>query len=304
MTDIPQRSPERSIAAALEERKFSLLNRAIGIVRRSPTAAIGLLIIAIFAFMAVATNILVPHDPVGIYTDRILQGPSGTHWFGTDGNGMDVFSRVIFGARFAFGIAIPAVLIALVIGVPMGLWTGYRGGYVDEVLMRIFDALRVFPSIILALAVVAATGQSLVNVVLVIGILDSPVFARVVRAEVLTLRSSTYVEAAVAAGNPVWRIMFVHILPNAIQGAMAQSAVRAAWAVRISATLAFLGVGIQAPTPEWGAMIRQGAEFMVTGQWWVGIFPGVALIIMVLGLNMFGDGLQDLLSPQRKAEDK
>ena len=304
MTDIPQRSPERSIAAALEERKFSLLNRAIGIARRSPTAAIGLLIIAIFAFMAVATNILVPHDPVGIYTDRILQGPSGTHWFGTDGNGMDVFSRVIFGARFAFGIAIPAVVIALVIGVPMGLWTGYRGGWFDEVLMRIFDALRVFPSIILALAVVAATGQSLVNVVLVIGILDSPVFARVVRAEVLTLRSSTYVEAAVAAGNPVWRIMFVHILPNAIQGAMAQSAVRAAWAVRISATLAFLGVGIQAPTPEWGAMIRQGAEFMVTGQWWVGIFPGVALIIMVLGLNMFGDGLQDLLSPQRKAEDQ
>lgn len=304
MTDIPQRSPESSIAAALEVRKFSLINRAIGITRRSPTAAIGLLIIAIFAFMAVATNILVPHDPVGIYTDRILQGPSGTHWFGTDGNGMDVFSRVVFGARFAFGIAIPAVVIALVIGVPMGLWTGYRGGYFDEVLMRIFDALRVFPSIILALAVVAATGQSLVNVVLVIGILDSPVFARVVRAEVLTLRSSTYVEAAVAAGNPVWRIMFVHILPNAIQGAMAQSAVRAAWAVRISATLAFLGVGIQAPTPEWGAMIRQGAEFMVTGQWWVGIFPGVALIIMVLGLNMFGDGLQDLLSPQRKAEDK
>lgn len=303
MTDIPRNSG-RQIAAAPEEKKFSLLNRTIGIARRSPTAAIGVVIISIFAFMAIATNILVPHDPVGIYTDRILQAPSSVHWFGTDGNGMDVFSRVIFGARFAFGIAIPAVLISLTIGVPLGLWTGYRGGYPDEILMRVFDALRVFPSIILALAVVAATGQSLVNVVLVIGVLDSPVFVRVVRAEVLTLRSSTYVEAAVAAGNPVWRIMFVHILPNALQGALAQTAVRAAWAVRISATLAFLGVGIQAPTPEWGAMIRQGAEFMVTGQWWVGIYPGVALIIMVLGLNMFGDGLQDLLSPQRKAEDR
>lgn len=300
MTDIPN----QSVTVALEEPKFSLLNRAIGIARRSPTAAVGLFIIFVFGVMAVATNVLVPHDPVGIYTERILQGPSGTHWFGTDGNGMDVFSRVIFGARFAFGIAIPAVLIALTIGIPLGLWTGYRGGYLDEILMRVFDALRVFPSIILALAVVAATGQSLVNVVLVIGILDSPVFVRVVRSEVLALRSSTYVEAAVAAGNPVWRIMFVHILPNAIQGAMAQSAVRAAWAVRISATLAFLGVGIQAPTPEWGAMIRQGAEFMVSGQWWVGIFPGVALIIMVLGLNMFGDGLQDLLSPRRKAESQ
>jgi peptide/nickel transport system permease protein len=300
VTDIPN----RSVAVSLEEPKFSLLNRSIGIARRSPTAAVGLFIIFIFGVMAVATNVLVPHDPVGIYTDRILQGPSGTHWFGTDGNGMDVFSRVVFGSRFAFGIAIPAVLLSLSIGIPLGLWTGYRGGYLDEILMRFFDALRVFPSIILALAVVAATGQSLVNVVLVIGILDSPVFVRVVRSEVLALRSSTYVEAAVSAGNPVWRIMFVHLLPNAIQGAMAQSAVRAAWAVRISATLAFLGGGIQAPTPEWGAMIRQGAEFMVTGQWWVGIFPGVALIIMVLGLNMFGDGLQDLLSPRRKAENQ
>jgi peptide/nickel transport system permease protein len=170
--------------------------------------------------------------------------------------------------------------------------------------MRVFDALRVFPSIILAPAVVAAAGPSLLNVVLVIGFLDSPVFARVVRAEVIALRNSTFVESAVAAGNPTWRILFVHILPNAIQGAMAQSAVRAAWAVRISATLAFLGVGIQPPTPEWGAMIRQGAEYLVTGQWWVGVFPGIALILMVLGLNMLGDGLQDLLDPRRKAASK
>ena len=167
--------------------------------------------------------------------------------------------------------------------------------------MRFFDALRVFPSIILALTVVAAAGPSLINIVLVLGLLDSPVYARVVRAEVLALRGNSYVEAAVAAGNPTWRVLFVHLMPNAIQGAMAQGAVRAAWAVRISATLAFLGVGIQPPTPEWGAMIRQGAEYMVTGQWWVGIFPGAALIVMVLGLNMLGDGLQDLLDPRRKA---
>ena len=139
------------------------------------------------------------------------------------------------------------------------------------------------------------------NVVLVLGVLDSPVFARVVRSEVLALRSSVFVESAIAAGNPTSRILFVHLLPNAIQGAMAQTAVRAAWAVRISATLAFLGVGIQAPTPEWGAMIRQGAEFMITGQWWVGVFPGVALIFLVFGLNMFGDGMQELLNPRRKA---
>jgi peptide/nickel transport system permease protein len=166
------------------------------------------------------------------------------------------------------------------------------------------DSLRVFPLIVLALAVVAATGQSLLNVILIIGILDSPVFVRLVRAEVLQLRSSTFVEAAVATGNPVRRILFVHLLLNSTKGAMAQVAVRAAWAVRIMATLAFFGVGIEAPTPEWGSMIRQGAEFMATGQWWVGIFPGVALILLVLGFNMLGDGLQDLFDPRRRAEKR
>lgn len=283
------------------EPRFSLKNRMIGIARVSPTLAAGVIIILAFGFMAVFAHLLMPHDPVSSYPERVLKPPSAEHWFGTDGNGMDVFSRVIYGAKFGFGIAIPAVLLSIIIGIPVGLMAGYRGGFLDEALMRFFDGLRVFPSIILALAVVAATGQSLLNVVLVLGFLDSPVFARVVRSEVLALRSSVFVESAKAAGNPTWRILFVHLLPNAIQGAMAQTAVRAAWAVRISATLAFLGVGIQAPTPEWGAMIRQGAEFMITGQWWVALFPGIALIFLVFGLNLFGDGLQDLMDPRRRA---
>ena len=274
--------------------------RLRGVSRLSPTATAGVVIILMFGILAIFSGLFMTHDPVSAYPDRILQSPSAEHWFGTDSNGMDVFSRVIYGAKFGFGIAIPAVTISVLIGVPVGLIAGYRGGILDEVLMRIFDGLRVFPSIILALAVVAATGQSLINVVLVLGFLDSPVFARLVRAEVLTLRSSIFVESAVAAGNPTWRILFLHLLPNSIQGAMAQTAVRAAWAVRISATLAFLGVGIQAPTPEWGAMIRQGAEFMVTGQWWVAIFPGIALIFLVFGLNLFGDGIQDILDPRRR----
>jgi peptide/nickel transport system permease protein len=280
------------------------LRRAVGVSRRSPTLAIGAAILIAFAVLAVVAPWIVPHDPVAANPRNVLAPPSGAHLMGTDGNGMDVFSRVLAGAGWAFGIAIPAVAVGIAVGVPLGLYTGYKGGWADEIIMRAFDALRVFPSIILALAVVAAAGPSLLNVVLVIGFLDSPVFARVVRAEVLALRNSTFVESAIAAGNPTWRILFVHILPNAIQGAMAQSAVRAAWAVRISATLAFLGVGIQAPTPEWGAMIRQGAEYLVTGQWWVGVFPGIALILMVLGLNMLGDGLQDLLDPRRKAASK
>ena len=215
-----------------------------------------------------------------------------------------MLSRVIHDSRYAFGIAVPAGLIMLIIGVPLGIVAGYKGGLIDEILLRVLDILRAFPTIILALAVVAATGQSLVNMVLVIGLLDSPIFARVVRAEVLALREATFVKAALAIGNPPWRIMLVHVLPNAILGATAQLPMRMAWAVRISATLAFVGVGIQAPTPEWGAMIRQGAEFVMTGEWWVAVFPGLALMTLVLGLNFLGDGLSDILDPRRRAAGK
>jgi peptide/nickel transport system permease protein len=191
-----------------------------------------------------------------------------------------------------------------VVGIPLGLVAGWRGGWMDEVLLRILDVLRAFPTIILAMAIVAAAGQGFLNVILVVGFLDSPIFARIVRAEVLALRNATFVRAAVAAGNPTWRLLLVHILPNAILGATAQLPMRMAWAVRISAALAFIGVGVQAPAPEWGAMIRQGAEYVISGEWWVALFPGLALIAMVLGLNLAGDGLSDLLDPKRRATGK
>ncbi len=279
---------------------FRPIARAKGAGRRSPMAAAGLLLLGGFAVLAIFHPWLMPYDPVAANAAAVLQPPSATHWFGTDANGMDVFSRVIFGAIYAFGIALPAVAVAMLIGVPVGLLTGYLGGWTDEILMRGFDAMRVFPSIILALAVVAAAGPSLVNVVIVLGVLDAPVFARLVRAEVLALRAGGFVESAVAAGNPLPRLLFVHLMPNTLQGTLAQAAVRAAWAVRIATTLAFLGLGIQPPTPEWGTMIRQGAEYMVTGQWWIGVFPGIALILLSLGLNLAGDGIADLLDRRRR----
>jgi peptide/nickel transport system permease protein len=275
--------------------------RARGLFRRSPLAACGFALLAMFVLVALLHPWLMPYDPVAADAAHGLEAPSAAHWFGTDANGMDVFSRVVYGTLYAFGIGFPAVIIAMTIGVPVGLLAGYLGGWTDEALMRLFDALRVFPSIILALAVVSAAGASLVNVVLVLGVLDAPVFARLVRAEVLALRSGPFVECAVAAGNPVSRILFVHLMPNALRGALAQAAVRAAWAIRIATTLAFLGLGIQPPTPEWGAMIRQGAEYMVTGQWWIGIFPGAALILLSFALNMAGDGVADLIDPRRRA---
>ena len=291
--------PRMSGAAALDVPRFPAMARVRGLVRRSPVAAVGLLILAIFAAVAVFHGALMPYDPLAADAAHTLATPSAAHPFGTDSNGMDVLSRTLYGTVYAFGIAVPAVMIAVLLGVPVGLVTGYAGGWLDESVMRVFDALRVFPSIILALAVVSAAGASLVNVVLVIGVLDAPIFARIVRAEVLALRGGSFMECAVAAGNPVWRLLFVHLMPNALQGTVAQVTVRAAWAVRISATLAFLGVGIQPPTPEWGAMIRQGTEYMVTGQWWIGVFPGLALILMIFGLNLSGDGVADLLDPAR-----
>ena len=277
---------------------FALLVRLRALMRRSPVGAIGFAILLFFALLAVLHPWLMPYNPVASQASQTLVPPSWAHPFGTDSNGMDVLSRTIYGSVYAFGIALPAVSIALAIGVPVGLLAGYAGGWLDEALMRVFDALRVFPSIILAIAVVAASGASLINMVLVIGLLNSPLFARIVRAEVLALRDGPFMECAVAAGNPLHRLLFVHLMPNVLLGATAQTTVRAAWAVRISATLAFLGVGIQPPTPEWGAMIRQGTEYMVTGQWWIGLFPGIALVLMILGLNMAGDGIADLLDPR------
>lgn len=291
-------------ALPADEVRSAFTGRIFGVTRRSPTFAIGFAIVFFFAIVAIFADVFSPFGPIETFSDKVLIPPGGEFLFGSDGNGMDVFSRVMHGARFAFGIAVPAAILMLVIGVPLGLIAGYKGGMIDEIVLRVMDVLRSFPSIVLALAVVAATGQSLVNVVIVIGFLDAPIFARLVRSEVLSLRSSGFVKSAVAAGNPTWRILFVHLLPNAIRGSTAMIAVRMAWAVRISATLAFIGVGIQAPTPEWGAMIRQGAEFIISGEWWVATFPGVALVGIVLGFNLLGDGLQDLLDPRRKATGK
>lgn len=282
----------------------NFMNYSFGISRRSPTFAVGFSIVGLFLLLAMLADFIAPYSPTQSFSYNVLNPPDGRFLLGSDGNGMDVFSRVLHGCRYAFGISIPAGLIMISIGVPLGLVAGYRGGFIDEVLLRILDVLRSFPTIILALAVVAAMGQSLTSMVLVIGVLDSPIFARVVRAEVLALRSSTFVMAAIAMGNPAWRVMFVHILPNAILGVTAQLPMRMAWAVRISATLAFIGVGIQAPTPEWGAMIRQGAEYVITGEWWVALFPGIALMLLVLGFNLLGDGLSDILDPRRRSVDK
>ena len=262
---------------------------------------LGALIVAGFIVLAAFAPVIAPQDPTLARSDAVMLAPGAAHWFGTDPNGMDILSRLIHGSRYAFAVALPALLLMLLIGMPIGLVAGYAGGWVDEVLIRFTDLLRSFPTIVFALALVAAVGHSLATMVVVIGLLDAPLFARLVRSEVLPLRRGTLVEAAVVAGNPAWRVLLVHLLPNCVQGTAALAALRMAWAIRISATLSFVGVGIQPPTPEWGVMIRLGAEHMITGKWWVVLFPAAALILLVLGLNFLADGLVRLLDPRRQA---
>jgi peptide/nickel transport system permease protein len=281
----------------------ALLARAAALANRSRIATVGAAILTLLALASLIFPPLSPYDPFTPSPLEIFKAPGAGHWFGTDITGMDVFTRVAYGARYSFMVAIPTVALAMLLGAPAGLYAGYRGGLIDELLTRFTDTLRIFPGIILALAIVAALGPSLLNVILTLAILDSAIFARLVRAETIALRKSGIVESAIAAGNPGWRVMWLHVFPNVQQGMIAQMSVRAAWAVRVSATLAFLGIGVQPPTPEWGLMIRQGGEYMLTGQWWVGLFPGLALLLMVLGLNFVGDGLQDILDPRRRAHN-
>ena len=270
-------------------------------IRSEPAVALGGTVIAVFVLLALFAPLIAPQDPTLARSDAVMLPPGAGHWLGTDPNGMDILSRLIYGSRYAFAVALPALALMLIAGIPVGLIAGYAGGWVDEVLMRFTDLLRSFPTIVFALALVAAVGQSLATMVVVIGLLDAPLFARLVRSEVLAMRRGALVESAVVAGNPVWRILLIHLLPNCVQGASALAGLRMAWALRISATLSFVGVGIQPPTPEWGVMIRLGAEHIVTGKWWVVLFPALALVLLVLALNFLADGLTRLLDPRRQA---
>ncbi len=266
-------------------------------LRSDLSGVIGIALIMSWVLIAIFASALAPYSPVQIFTEAILRPPSATHWFGTDINGMDVFSRVLHAARLDLQIAVTAVGISLIIGVFLGLVTGYLGGWVDMIVLRVLDVLQAFPALILGLAIVAALQRGIASIIIVIAFLDIPIYARLIRAETFRIRETNYIEAARALGNPTWRILSVHVLPNSLPPVVIQSAVRLAWAVKITASLAFVGVGIQAPTAEWGSMIRVGSDGIMAGVWWPTVFPGLAVVTLVLGLNLLADALQSFLRP-------
>ena len=266
-------------------------------LRRNRAAMVGVGIVGVFALLAVLAPVLVPFSPVqGDFSDR-LQSPSGTHWFGTDELGRDVLSRIIFGARVSLQIQMVAVMLALGVGVTLGAVGGYLGGRVDNLIMRAMDVLLAFPSIFLALGIIAALGPGLVNLMVAAGISSIPAFARIVRGSILTLKEREFVEAARALGGGGGRILFRHLLPNCLAPVIVQASLRMATVLLTASGLSFLGLGVQPPTPEWGAMLSNARSYLIVAPH-VATIPGLAIMVVVVGFNLFGDGLRDTLDPR------
>ena len=266
-------------------------------MRQNRLSVVGLALIAGFLLLAFAAPLLAPADPMAQALYNRLSPPTLEHPFGTDDFGRDILSRVIYGARISLRVGIVAVLIALVLGTGIGLVAGYWGGWIDQVLMRVMDLLLAFPSILLAIGIVAVLGPGLENAMLAVGIVAVPQYARLVRASVLTVRETDYVLAARAMGASDARILALAILPNCLAPLIVQATLGLATAILDAAGLSFLGLGAQPPTPEWGAMLSQGRELIVRAPW-VLTFPGGAIFFTVLAFNLVGDGLRDALDPK------
>ncbi|MFD1037292.1 nickel transporter permease [Virgibacillus byunsanensis] len=260
-------------------------------------AVFGGVIVIFYVIVALFGQQIAPYDPLAIDLANKLQGPSAQHWMGTDDKGRDMLSRVIFGTKLSLGVGIVSVTIGAFFGIILGLISGYYGKWIDTIIMRFIDILLAFPGILLALAIVSALGASLVNVMIAIGIFSIPTFARIVRGSTLGAKKMEYIDAIRALGASDMKIIFVHILPNILSPIIVQGTLRLATAILSAAALSFLGMGAQPPSPEWGAMLSGGRDFLWSAPH-VATFPGLAICFAVLGFNLLGDGLRDALDPR------
>jgi peptide/nickel transport system permease protein len=264
---------------------------------RSSAGSVGAVIVLLFVAMACLAPLISPYDPLATDWGALRQAPSAAHWMGTDDLGRDVLSRVIWGSRASLLVGVLSVVIAMAAGVPLGLFSGYAGGIVDGVLMRITDGLLAIPSLILAIALAAFLGASLVNAMIAIGIAATPIFIRLTRGQVLVVRSEQYVDAVRTMGFSGVRIIGRHILPNILPVLLVQATLSMADAIIAEAGLSFLGLGQQPPDPSWGAALDAARGFIVESPW-MSIWPGVFICVSVFGLNLLGDGLRDALDPR------
>jgi peptide/nickel transport system permease protein len=264
---------------------------------RHRLAVTGAAIVALLAFVAVFGRAIAPYDPLGMDFGALFAPPSLQHPFGTDEFGRDIFSRVLYGARVSMQVAFIAVGISGTAGVLLGLLAGFLGGWVDELVMRVMDVLFAFPAVLLAITVMAILGRGVGNAMIAIAIVYVPIFARVTRGAVISVRGREYVTAARALGKGSMGIMVRHVLPNSLGPIIVQTSLSLAFAILAEAALSFFGLGTQPPDPSWGRMLSEGRGFLRQAPW-MGIFPGLAIMVSVMGFNFLGDGLRDLLDPR------
>jgi ABC-type dipeptide/oligopeptide/nickel transport system permease subunit len=265
--------------------------------RRHIPAMIGLVVLVVFGLLALFAPLVTPHDPVRQSLIDALQTPSAEHWFGTDHLGRDVFTRILYGTRISLLIGVAAVGFGLAVGVPLGVVSGYYGGWVDMTIQRIADIMFSFPSILLALALVAVLGVGLRNVIVAVGVAMVPIFIRLVRGQVLAVREEVYVEAARALGGGDLRILARHVLANSWAPVIVQATISMGITILVAAGLGFLGLGVQAPTPEWGSMLGEGRRYIYSHPHMT-TYPGLAIFLAVLAFNLVGDGLRDAIDPR------
>lgn len=266
--------------------------------RLGPRLWIGGGLVIVLALVALLAPFLAPFDPIEVDTSRLLLPPNAANWLGTDDLGRDILSRVIWGSRISLSVGLISVTIGLIFGTTLGLVTGFRGGWVDLILMRVVDALLAFPGLVLALAITAALGPQIQNVMIAIGILSVPNYARLTRGQVISLRRRDFVLAAHAVGVPPRRIVLRHVLPNILNPIIVAASLAIGFAILAEAGLSFLGLGSQPPSPSWGQDIAYSQRQVVHGRWWTIAAPGTAIFLAIFAFNMLGDGLRDLLDPR------
>jgi peptide/nickel transport system permease protein len=270
------------------------------VLTENPVTLLAAGLFTLFLLLALLGPFVVPYDPLASNAERALQPPSAAHWFGTDALGRDIFSRVIVATRLDLGIAFSAVLISFAIGMPLGLAAGFLGGWWERGITRTADTIMAFPLFVLAMGIVAALGNTVGNIILATAVINLPFYIRVARAEANVRRSAGWVEAARLSGNANWRILAVHLFPNALPPAMVQVSLNMGWAILNAAGLSFIGLGVRPPEPEWGILVAEGAQFIVSGEWWVSFFPGAMLMLAVFTFNLLGDALRDIFDPRRR----
>jgi len=277
------------------------MNRALRHFAHNPFTLFSFILIALLIFTGLFASTLSPYDPVEISPDLRLTPPSRSHALGTDEVGRDVLSRIIWGARISLQIGLTIVFFAAAIGLFVGLISGYFGGILDQVLMRFTDMFMSFPTLVLAIAMTAALGPSLFNAVLAMIVVGWPIYARLIRAEVLTVKEKEYVKAIQALGAHPFKILFFHVLPNSIDVIIVRASIDFGNAVMFCAALSFIGLGAQPPQPEWGAMVTTGRDYL-RDAWWLVTFPGLAIFLTVMAFNLFGDSLRDFLDPKLRGQ--